>query len=146
MPRDAYKPPFGLDPHVAIRDPNSLPVILRRGMFRIIQQRVGKSDPNYDDFVASFNIAAWSLTTAGRTRNKKAGAKKTNRGQARLVMGTTKLTGKFKKVELEKARLPDTPEKMQAIERWANQIKSEDEDRATMTWQEWDKRDRRSPA
>lgn len=148
MPEDAHKPPFDLDAHVALRDPESMPVLMRRCMFSVIQQRIGKVDPSYEDFITGFNIAAWSLTTAGRKKagTKKGGGKKTNKSQARLEKGTLKLRGIGKKLEQEKRRLPDTAEKMRAINKWAELLRTENEERATMTWKEWSRtRGRRPP-
>jgi len=126
-------PPFGLDPHVAIRDPRSLPILLRRGMFRILQQEIGKKDPTYDQFVAAFNIAAWSLTTAGR--RTKGGSQ---RGRGRLQRGTTKLTPSVgKRLEEERRREKDTKQKLVWIDKWATQLKTQDPERATMTYEDY---------
>jgi hypothetical protein len=135
------EPPFDLDPHVAFRDLESLPVLLQRGMYRVIEQKIGRADPTYDDFIRAFNIAAWSLTTAGRRSSKKTGAKSSQRGQSRLKRGTLELTPKMgKRLEEEKRKLPDTKEKLRRIAKWVEQLKTADPDRATMTFEEYRRR------
>jgi uncharacterized short protein YbdD (DUF466 family) len=142
---DEHKPPpFNLDPHVAIQDPGSLPILLRRGMFRAIRQQAGQRDPTYQ-FISAFNIIAWSLTTAGRRTGKK--AKGSQRGRGRLKKGTTKLTPNMgKKLEEQRKRMRDTDEKLRWIDKWAEQLRTQDPDRATMTYEEYKRRGGRTTA
>ena len=64
------KEPHGkLDPHVAVRDPGSLPKLVQAGMYRLIMRETGGSDPDPDTFIKAFNIITWSLLTAGTTRS-----------------------------------------------------------------------------
>lgn len=138
-------PPFNLDPHAAIRDPDSLPILLRRGMFNVIRREAGQRDPTYDQFVGAFNIIAWSLTTAGRRPGKK--SKGSQRGRGRLKRGTTQLTPRVgKKLEEQRKKEPDTDKKMWWISRWAKQLREADPDRATMTYEEYTKRGGRTTA
>lgn len=138
-------PPFDLDPHVAIRDPHSLPILLRRGMFRVLRQEIGQKDPTYDQFVSAFNIIAWSLTTAGRRTGKK--AKGSQRGRGRLKKGTTQLTPRVgKRLEEERRKMRDTEKKLWWIDRWAEQLRTQDPDRATMTYEEYKRRGGRTTA
>jgi hypothetical protein len=136
-----YEPPFDLDPHQAIREPETLPVIMARGMFSVIRQKT-KNDPTYDDFISGFNISAWSLVTAGRRSSKKTGKKKTVGGQARMkvIEGRLLLTTVGKKLNEEKRRLPDSELKVKSIIKWAEQLKTSDPDRATMTYEEYKRR------
>jgi hypothetical protein len=128
-------PPFNLDPHVVIRDPGATPVLLRRGMYRAIRQET-QGDPTYDQFIAAFNIIAWSLTTAGR---RSSGG--SQRGRGRLRKGTTTLTPRMgKRIEEERRKLKDTKKKLWWIDRWATQMRTQDPLRATMTYEEYKKR------
>ena len=50
------EPPFDLDPHVAIRDPDSLPTLMIRAMHPIILAE--KRGSMVERFIKGFNIAA----------------------------------------------------------------------------------------
>ena len=136
-------PPFNLDPHVVIRDPNSLPILLRRGIYDVITKQATSGDPTYKEFIAAFNIIAWSLTTAGRRPGKQ--SKGSQRGRGRLKRGTTRLTPNIgTKLNEERKRLTDTKKKIWWVSRWAKQLREQDPDRATMTYEEYSKRGGRS--
>lgn len=140
---DHKPPPFNLDPHIAIRDPSSLPILLRRGMYDVISTQATSGDPTYDEFVGAFNIIAWSLTTAGRRPGKKTKGKQLGRG--RLKKGTTTLTPHVgKRVEEERKKQSDTKKKLWWIGKWAKQLRTQDPDRATMTYEDYKQRGRRS--
>lgn len=114
-------------------------------MFRAIRQQAGQRDPTYDQFISAFNIIAWSLTTAGRRTGKK--AKGSQRGRGRLKKGTTKLTPNMgKKLEEQRKRMRDTDEKLRWIDKWAEQLRTQDPDRATMTYEEYKRRGGRTTA
>lgn len=61
----SFEPPFKLDPHVAIRTPEVLPVLMARAMHSIVRHESG-GNPSAELFIKAFNVAAWTLTTAGR--------------------------------------------------------------------------------
>ena len=138
----SYEPPFKLDPHFAIRAPENLSVLMVRGMYSVIEQKIGRADPDYDTFITGFNIAAWSLGTAGRRKSKKTGMKQRVGGEVRIAVrnGEIFLTGVGKKLEEEKRKLPDTKEKIRKIAAWAEQLKKSDPLRATMTYEEYKRR------
>jgi len=83
------KEPHGkLDPHVAIRDPGSLPKLVRWSMYDFIMRETGGSDPTPDDFIKAFNIITWSLITAGTTRSNHDATPRPKVGKLRKVLRT----------------------------------------------------------
>ncbi len=131
----AKTPPFDLDPHLAIRDPKALPAIMISAMYDILQRR---QHPGMlvDRFIAAFNVAAWSLTTAGRKKTKHGGWHGEG-SEARLRKGTLELTpiiGVHKNVEAKKARDYDRKERW--IFEAAKRILESNPDRYAKTWQE----------
>lgn len=81
MSKEPYKK---LDPHVAVRAPDTLPKLVRMGMYRLIMRTTGGSDPTPDDFIKAFNIITWSLITAGTTRSAHTDSKLRQRGSGKL--------------------------------------------------------------
>ena len=132
-----YEPPFGLDPYQAIRDPDSLPALMVRAMHKLIPKQRGNPE---EKLVSAFNIAAWTLTTAGR---KKQGTKSwRNEGsEARLIEGTLK--AKSERLEEEAKRKPDTDRKLADIKRLAGQIYRRNQARYDKTW--WAANNRERP-
>lgn len=88
-----YEPPFKLDPHVAIRTPDRLPLLMVRAMHSVVRSET-QSDPSAEVFIKAFNIAAWTLTTAGRkASNPKPEQKQTKK--ATVGVGGGKLRKKL---------------------------------------------------
>lgn len=129
----AKDPPFDLDPHLAIRDPDALPSLLVSAMYDVLQRR--QSGNMEERYIKAFNIAAWSLTTAGRKKTKHAGW--TNEGsKARLKKGTLELTSLGVKKEIAARKHPDADAKKLAIKRMAKRIFDARPDYYAQSWQE----------
>lgn len=129
----AKEPPFDLDPHLAIRDPDALPALMVSAMYDVLQRRM--QGGMAERYIQAFNIAAWSLTTAGRKKTKHAGW--TNEGRdARLKKGTLELTSLGVKKEIEARKHPQADAKKLAIKRLAKRILDSRPDYYAKTWQE----------
>lgn len=111
----AWVPPFNLDPHVAIRAPESLPVLMQRGIYDVIEKEdEGKTE---DKFIRAFNYIAMSLTKSGRIRQ-----------------GTLDLTPKGIERENEVKHQKDTKTKLYWLHRKAKKLYDEDPTKYSKTW------------
>lgn len=111
----SYAPPYKLDPYVSIRDPGSLPVLMQRGIYDVIQKE--KDGALHDRYVKAFNVIAFSLTESKR-----------------LVEGKTKLTPVGIKREKEVAHLPDSKDKVRKLAKLAERLKAQFPGRYDQTW------------
>jgi len=112
----SHEPPFKLDPHVAIRDPSSLPVLMVRAMHSVVRHD-GGGNPSVEGFIKAFNIAAWTLTTAGRvaSNSKKPTPSKKKAATRRRPVLRKKLAFK------QRAGKKTTPKKTQRRINWRNE-------------------------
>lgn len=113
-------PPFKLDPHVIVRAPDTVPLLLRRGVFDVIERE--KSGSLHDKFMKAFNVVAKTLTDSGR-----------------LNQGTLELTPLGIKREDEVRREKDTRKKIYWLDRWAAKLRAENPTLYARTW--WEARD-----
>lgn len=116
----AYVPPYNLDPHTLIRDPETTPILLRRGVYDVLQRE--SKDSLHDRFMKAFNVVAKTLTDSGRMR-----------------LGTLELTPTGIKREDEVRRLKDTKKKLYWLDRWAKRLRDQDPTLYAKTW--WQARD-----
>ena len=123
-------PPYNLDPHEAIRNPDGLSILMRRGMYDVIVrtwEEWGISHPKtspphrmptYEEFVRAFNIIAKTLTSSGR-----------------LIYGSLKVSGQSGDAREDQVRrLPDTKMKLKWVRIWAEAIKRAEPEKVTVTW------------
>ena len=130
----AKNPPFDLDPHLAVRDPESLPPLLISCMADILLRRSSGGTED-ERFISAFNIAAWSLTTAGR--KKKGDGWHGEGSEARLVKGTVQLTariGATKNHEVKNS--PDYDKKKMLVVKMAKRLLTKRPDFFSKTWKE----------
>jgi len=116
----SWVPPFELDPHLAVRDPAQLPILMQRGMHDLIER--DKEGSLHDKFMRSFNFIAKSLTKSGRIRQ-----------------GTLKLTPLGVKREDEVRLQRDTRVKLYWLDKWAKKLRDEKPNLYAKTW--WQARD-----
>jgi len=126
----SWVPPFKLDPHVAVRAPDTLPILMQRGIHDLIERGTKGDAKNkgklkgsmHDKFMIAFNYIAKSLTDSGRLRH-----------------GTLDLTPKGVEREKEAAHLKDTKMKLYWLDRWATKLRAENPSLYAKTW--WQARD-----
>lgn len=111
----AWEPPYNLDPHVIVRDPDTVPLLLRRGAYDVIER--SKDGSLHEKFMKAFNVVAKTLTDAGRLRR-----------------GTLNLTPEGIRREDEVRRLKDTKQKLYWLGRWAKQLRDQNPDLYAKTW------------
>lgn len=131
----AKDPPFGLDPHTAVRDPDSLPPLMISAMYDVMERgKVGGTLA--ERFISAFNIAAWSLTTAGRRKTKHGGWHGEG-SEARLKRGTLDLTpiiGMQKNTEAYRA--PGYDKKKAEIKDYAEKLMESRPDYYGKSWKD----------
>lgn len=124
----AWVPPYNLDPHVAVRNPSQMPVLVQRGIYDLIERwKIGEKTKDsegstHDRFMRAFNFIAKSLTDSKRLRR-----------------GTLELTPLGRKREVEVQRLKDTKTKLYWLARWAKKLYDENPTLYAKTW--WQARD-----
>jgi hypothetical protein len=116
----AWVPLYNLDPHVAVRSPDQMPLLMQRGIHDVIEKETEGS--LHDKFMRAFNFIAKSLTESGRLRR-----------------GTLDLTPLGIKREDEVRRLKDTKTKIYWLGRWAAKLREKDPTLYAKTW--WQARD-----
>jgi len=143
------QPPKHLDPYVLIRDPDSLPRLVRMGIVDLLRRELGGNDPGHDDMVKAFNVICWSLLTAGPQRN---GAKRrirvspNNKSTVVLTnLGEMIERERVKKPKKTKAKKPAAktvlpwipfPKKAAMLKRWAKTIYEQDPAKYSQSWWE----------
>lgn len=136
----ARTPPFDLDPHVAIRSPETLPALVINGMYKRFQTMKGELA---DRFINSFNVICWSLTTAGRKKGVNAPKTRRQRGinwtregsKARLKEGTLEIADGMEDLEVAAKNEPGYDQRRDFIIRKAKQIYSRNPEYYDKTWQ-----------
>lgn len=113
----AWEPPYDLDPHLAVRDPSQLPLLLRRGIHDVVEKE--KTGTLHEKIMKGFNCVAKMLTDSGRLRR-----------------GTLELTPLGIKREKEVARLKDTRTKLYWLDRWAERLRIEKPGYYDKTWKQ----------
>ena len=116
----SWVPPFKLDPHVAVRDPGQLPVLMQRGIYDVIEKE--KEGSTHDKFIRAFNYLAKRLTDSGRLRR-----------------GTLDLTPMGRERENEVKHQKDTKTKFYWLHRKAKKLYDENPTLYSKTW--WQARD-----
>jgi hypothetical protein len=122
----SWVPPFNLDPHVAVRAPETMPVLMQRGVYDLIDrwkhgEKNKHSEGDEDDrFMRAFNYIAKRLTDTGFLRR-----------------GTLHLTPTGLAREKEVGHLKDTKTKLYWLKRWADKLKARDPERFALTWWQW---------
>lgn len=140
------QPPKKLDPHVLLRDPDSLPRLVRMGIVDLLRRDKGGSDPNAEDMIKSFNVICWSLLTAGPQRNGAKRRIKTSPNNQSTVVLTNlgemierervKRPKKKKKKAKGKTVLPwmPFPKKAAMLRRWAKAIYDRNPAKYSQSW------------
>lgn len=136
----AKTPPFDLDPHVAIRAPETLPALVVNGMYKVFQKQRGELA---ERFINSFNIVCWALTTAGRKKAATAPQTRRQKGvnwqqegrETRLVKGTLEIAPGMEKMERAAAQEPDHDQKKRYIVERAKRIYARRPEYYDQTWQ-----------
>ncbi len=136
----ARTPPFDLDPHVAIRSPETLPALVINGMYKVFQKQRGELA---ERFIAAFNITCWSLTTAGRRKAATAPKNRRQKGinwqsegrETRLIKGTLEIAPGMEKMEVEAKQESGHDQMKRFIVERAKRIYARNPDYYDKTWQ-----------
>jgi hypothetical protein len=117
------EPPYNnLDPYMVIRDPASVPVLVRRGMYNVILRET--TGDLREKVVKAFFIIVKGLTES----------KRLHRGS--IMRGELRMAGIGIRREKEVLRDQASKKKIRQIDMWVERLKRQEPDRYTKSW--WD--------